>query len=134
MIAPLVPVQPFMGLDYVLRAFFVLIVGGLGRRLESGAFESGAFESGPFESGPFESGPFESGGFEPGPSSRWSSEVSSPSQPLNSRDGSSARRIEPRIGSSSSISTSMVNPTRRQPMRMILRRLTAYTHRGRPQS
>ena len=30
MIAPLVPVQPFMGLDYVLRAFFVLIVGGLG--------------------------------------------------------------------------------------------------------
>lgn len=30
MIAPLVPVQPFMGLDYVLRAFFVLVVGGLG--------------------------------------------------------------------------------------------------------
>jgi branched-chain amino acid transport system permease protein/urea transport system permease protein len=30
MLAPLVPVQPFMGLDYVLRAFFVLIVGGLG--------------------------------------------------------------------------------------------------------
>ena len=30
MVAPLVPVQPFMGLDYVLRAFFVLIVGGLG--------------------------------------------------------------------------------------------------------
>ncbi len=30
MVAPLVPVQPFMGLDYVLRAFFVLVVGGLG--------------------------------------------------------------------------------------------------------
>lgn len=30
MVAPLVPVQPFMGLDFVLRAFFVLVVGGLG--------------------------------------------------------------------------------------------------------
>ena len=30
MVAPLVPVQPFMGLDYVLKTFFVLIVGGLG--------------------------------------------------------------------------------------------------------
>lgn len=30
MLAPLVPVFPFMGLDYVLRAFFVLVVGGLG--------------------------------------------------------------------------------------------------------
>ena len=30
LIAPLVPVQPFMGLDYVLKTFFVLIVGGLG--------------------------------------------------------------------------------------------------------
>jgi branched-chain amino acid transport system permease protein/urea transport system permease protein len=30
MVAPLVPVQPFMGLDYVLKAFFVLVVGGLG--------------------------------------------------------------------------------------------------------
>ena len=28
MVAPLVPAQPFMGLDYVLRAFFVLVVGG----------------------------------------------------------------------------------------------------------
>ena len=30
MIAPLAPVQPFMGLDYILMAFFVLVVGGLG--------------------------------------------------------------------------------------------------------
>jgi len=30
LIAPLVPVQPFMGLDYVLKTFFVLVVGGLG--------------------------------------------------------------------------------------------------------
>jgi branched-subunit amino acid ABC-type transport system permease component len=30
MIAPLVPVQPFMGLDFVLQSFFVLVVGGLG--------------------------------------------------------------------------------------------------------
>src|SRR3982751_247973 len=30
LIAPLVPVQPFMGLDYVLMSFFVLVVGGLG--------------------------------------------------------------------------------------------------------
>jgi branched-chain amino acid transport system permease protein/urea transport system permease protein len=30
MMAPLVPVQPFMGLDYVLKTFFVLVVGGLG--------------------------------------------------------------------------------------------------------
>jgi len=30
MVAPLVPVQPFMGLDYVLKTFFVLVVGGLG--------------------------------------------------------------------------------------------------------
>ena len=30
MIAPLVPVQPFMGLDYILMSFFVLVVGGLG--------------------------------------------------------------------------------------------------------
>jgi urea transport system permease protein len=30
MVAPLVPVEPYMGLDYVLRAFFVLVVGGLG--------------------------------------------------------------------------------------------------------
>ena len=30
MIAPLLPVQPFMGLDYILQSFFVLVVGGLG--------------------------------------------------------------------------------------------------------
>lgn len=30
MIAPLVPVQPFMGLDFILQSFFVLVVGGLG--------------------------------------------------------------------------------------------------------
>lgn len=30
MIAPLLPVQPFMGLDAVLQSFFVLVVGGLG--------------------------------------------------------------------------------------------------------
>jgi branched-chain amino acid transport system permease protein/urea transport system permease protein len=29
-VAPLVPVQPFMGLDHVLMSFFVLVVGGLG--------------------------------------------------------------------------------------------------------
>ena len=29
MIAPLVPVQPFMGLDHILMSFFVLVVGGL---------------------------------------------------------------------------------------------------------
>ena len=47
MIAPLAPVQPFMGLDYVLRAFFVLIVGGLGSvsGLLSGAAVIGGFDS-----------------------------------------------------------------------------------------
>jgi branched-chain amino acid transport system permease protein/urea transport system permease protein len=30
LVAPLVPVQPFMGLDYILMSFFVLVVGGLG--------------------------------------------------------------------------------------------------------
>jgi urea ABC transporter permease protein UrtB len=47
MIAPLVPVQPFMGLDYVLRAFFVLIVGGLGSvsGLLSGAVAIGGVDS-----------------------------------------------------------------------------------------
>jgi urea ABC transporter permease protein UrtB len=47
MIAPLAPVQPFMGLDYVLRAFFVLIVGGLGSvlGLVSGAAIIGGFDS-----------------------------------------------------------------------------------------
>jgi urea ABC transporter permease protein UrtB len=47
MVAPLVPVQPFMGLDYVLRAFFVLIVGGLGSvtGLLAGAAAIGGFDS-----------------------------------------------------------------------------------------
>jgi urea ABC transporter permease protein UrtB len=47
MVAPLMPVQPFMGLDYVLRAFFVLIVGGLGSVLGllSGAAVIGGFDS-----------------------------------------------------------------------------------------
>lgn len=30
MVAPVVPIEPYMGLDYVLSAFFVLVVGGLG--------------------------------------------------------------------------------------------------------
>ena len=30
LIAPLVPVQPFMGLDHILMSFFALVVGGLG--------------------------------------------------------------------------------------------------------
>jgi urea ABC transporter permease protein UrtB len=47
MVAPLVPVQPFMGLDYVLRAFFVLVVGGLGSVLGlfSGALVIGGADS-----------------------------------------------------------------------------------------
>ncbi len=47
MVAPLVPVQPFMGLDYVLRAFFVLVVGGLGSvpGLLSGAAAIGGVDS-----------------------------------------------------------------------------------------
>ncbi len=47
MVAPLVPVQPFMGLDYVLRAFFVLVVGGLGSvpGLLSGAAAIGGIDS-----------------------------------------------------------------------------------------
>jgi urea ABC transporter permease protein UrtB len=47
MIAPLVPVQPFMGLDYVLKAFFVLVVGGLGSVLGliSGAVAIGGLDS-----------------------------------------------------------------------------------------
>jgi urea ABC transporter permease protein UrtB len=47
MLAPLIPVQPFMGLDYVLRAFFVLIVGGLGSvaGLLSGAAVIGGVDS-----------------------------------------------------------------------------------------
>ena len=41
------PVQPLMGLDYVLRAFFVLIVGGLGSvaGLFSGAAAIGGVDS-----------------------------------------------------------------------------------------
>jgi urea ABC transporter permease protein UrtB len=44
MVAPLVPVQPFMGLDYILESFFVLVVGGLGSVLGllSGAAVIGA--------------------------------------------------------------------------------------------
>jgi branched-chain amino acid transport system permease protein/urea transport system permease protein len=47
MVAPLVPVQPYMGLDYVLRAFFVLIVGGLGSVLGlfAGAVSIGGVDS-----------------------------------------------------------------------------------------
>lgn len=30
MVAPLVPVQPYMGLDYIINAFLALVVGGLG--------------------------------------------------------------------------------------------------------
>lgn len=47
MIAPLVPVQPFMGVDYVLKAFFVLAVGGLGTVLGllSGAAVIGGLDS-----------------------------------------------------------------------------------------
>jgi len=47
MIAPLVPVQPFMGLDYVLKTFFVLVVGGLGTIMGvlSGAAVIGGLDS-----------------------------------------------------------------------------------------
>jgi branched-subunit amino acid ABC-type transport system permease component len=47
LVAPLVPVQPFMGLDYVLRGFFVLVVGGLGSVLGlfSGAAVIGGLDS-----------------------------------------------------------------------------------------
>jgi urea ABC transporter permease protein UrtB len=47
MIAPLVPVQPFMGLDYVLKTFFVLVVGGLGTVMGvlSGATVIGGLDS-----------------------------------------------------------------------------------------
>jgi branched-chain amino acid transport system permease protein/urea transport system permease protein len=47
MLAPLVPIQPFMGLDYVLRAFFALVVGGLGSvaGLLSGATVIGGIDS-----------------------------------------------------------------------------------------
>jgi len=47
MVAPLTPVQPYMGLDYILKAFFVLVVGGLGSALGlvSGAGLIGGVES-----------------------------------------------------------------------------------------
>jgi len=47
MVAPLVPIEPYMGLDYVLRAFFVLVVGGLGSALGllSGAVAIGGVDS-----------------------------------------------------------------------------------------
>ena len=47
MVAPLTPVQPYMGLDYILKAFFVLVVGGLGSAvgLVSGAGLIGGVES-----------------------------------------------------------------------------------------
>jgi branched-chain amino acid transport system permease protein/urea transport system permease protein len=47
LVAPLVPVQPFMGLDYVLKTFFVLVVGGLGTvmGLLSGAAIIGGLDS-----------------------------------------------------------------------------------------
>jgi urea ABC transporter permease protein UrtB len=47
MVSPLVPVQPFMGLDYILKAFFVVIVGGLGSvlGLVSGAVVIGGLDS-----------------------------------------------------------------------------------------
>jgi urea ABC transporter permease protein UrtB len=47
MVAPLTPVQPYMGLDYILKAFFVLVVGGLGSAvgLVSGAALIGGVES-----------------------------------------------------------------------------------------
>jgi branched-chain amino acid transport system permease protein/urea transport system permease protein len=47
MVSPLVPVQPFMGLDYILKAFFVLVVGGLGSVLGliSGAAVIGGMDS-----------------------------------------------------------------------------------------
>lgn len=47
MIAPLIPVHPYLGLDYVLKSFFVLIVGGFGSLLglASGAALIGGVES-----------------------------------------------------------------------------------------
>jgi urea ABC transporter permease protein UrtB len=47
MIAPLVPVYPYMGLDYVLRTFFVIVVGGLGSviGLVYGALAIGGLDS-----------------------------------------------------------------------------------------
>jgi urea ABC transporter permease protein UrtB len=47
MIAPLAPVYPYMGLDYVLRTFFVIVVGGLGSvlGLAYGALAIGGLDS-----------------------------------------------------------------------------------------
>jgi len=47
MIAPLVPVHPYMGIDYILKSFFVLVVGGLGSLtgLIAGATIIGGVES-----------------------------------------------------------------------------------------
>ena len=47
MVAPLIPVQPYMGLDFILKAFFVLVVGGLASVLGliSGAGIIGGVES-----------------------------------------------------------------------------------------
>lgn len=47
MLAPLLPVQPMLGLDFILKSFFVLVVGGLGSLvgLVSGAGIIGGVES-----------------------------------------------------------------------------------------
>lgn len=47
MVAPLTPVHPFMGIDYILETFFVLVVGGLGSLagLLAGAGVIGGIES-----------------------------------------------------------------------------------------
>ena len=47
MVAPLTPVNPFMGLDFVLNGFFVIVVGGLGSvlGLATGAVIVGGLDS-----------------------------------------------------------------------------------------
>ncbi len=47
LLAPLMPVQPMLGLDFILKSFFVLVVGGLGSLvgLVSGAGVIGGVES-----------------------------------------------------------------------------------------
>ena len=47
MLAPLTRVEPFMGLDYILTSFFVLVVGGVGTilGLSSGAGVIGGVQS-----------------------------------------------------------------------------------------
>ena len=47
MLAPLLPVQPMLGLDFILKSFFVLVVGGLGSLvgLISGSGVIGGVES-----------------------------------------------------------------------------------------